>query len=164
MIHPVPRPALRKSPDANLHPAAPGRPGLRLAAADRKVAPPPAPAPAPTATPTSKSGKAGKPEKQKSASKSAKSGKAHKAGKSDNGTAPASRSRLSGPLAGKTSDSLRAAPKRQRAGKKAPKEKLVELQVKVPKALRKDLRSAAKSTKRSEDAIVTALLRGWLGS
>jgi hypothetical protein len=34
--------------------------------------------------------------------------------------------------------------------------------VKVPKSLRKDLRAAAKTSKRTPDEIVTALLRGWL--
>jgi hypothetical protein len=71
--------------------------------------------------------------------------------------------RLSGPPHGTTSDSLRSGGRRAgRRGEGGRKEKLVDLGVQVPKALRKELRAAAKASKRSPDEIVTALLQGWL--
>ena len=71
--------------------------------------------------------------------------------------------RLSGPLRGTTSDSLRAAGRagRRRASNGAA-EKKVELTVKVPKSLRKDFRAALKADKKDADEVVTALLRAWL--
>ncbi len=73
--------------------------------------------------------------------------------------------RLSGPLRGTTSDSLRAAAKkaRTRPSGKA-EEKPVDLGVKVPKSLRKDFRAAVKADKKDPDAVVTALLKAWLGT
>jgi hypothetical protein len=43
-------------------------------------------------------------------------------------------------------------------------DKPVDLGVKVPKSLRKDFRAAAKADKKDPDAVVTALLRTWLGT
>ena len=39
----------------------------------------------------------------------------------------------------------------------------MDLGVKVPKSLRKDFRAAVKADKKDPDAVVTALLRAWLG-
>jgi hypothetical protein len=77
----------------------------------------------------------------------------------------ATQHRLSGPLRGTTSDSLRAAAKkaRPRPSNKAA-DKPVDLGVKVPKSLRKDFRAAVKADKKDPDAVVTALLRTWLGT
>lgn len=145
MSTPAPRPALRKAPDAHIHPAAPGHaPGaLRLAtsaaaATDEAVATVPAPATSPEASPAPA-----------------------------RGTAPGTGHRLSGPLGGTTSDSLRAAARaasgrRRGSGREKPKEKLVPLDVKVPKDLRKQLRDAARAAKQDPDVLVTALLRAWL--
>ena len=75
---------------------------------------------------------------------------------------PAQR-RLSGPLRGTTSDSLRAAGRSGRRGARPDSaEKRVELTVKVPKSLRKDFRAALKADKKDPDEVVTALLRAWL--
>lgn len=72
--------------------------------------------------------------------------------------------RLSGPPTGTTSDSLRTGKggRRRARADKAPEEKRVDLGVQVPKSLRKELRAAAKASRRTPDEIVTALLRGWL--
>lgn len=74
--------------------------------------------------------------------------------------------RLSGPLGGTTSDSLR--PRKGGSGRRreaeTKPEKTVELTVKVPKSLRKDFREAVKSTRKNPDDVVTALLRAWLDS
>jgi hypothetical protein len=73
--------------------------------------------------------------------------------------------RLSGPLRGTTSDSLRAAAKRARTRPSGKAEaKPVDLGVKVPKSLRKDFRAAVKADKKDPDAVVTALLKAWLGT
>lgn len=131
MTAPTPRPALRKAPDAHVHPADPAR---------TTGAPPPRampPTPAPTAAkPTS---------------------------------LPLPRlHRLTGPPRGATSDTLRqkkgtrAQDRRARAAAKQAKEKQVELTVKVPKSLRKDLRAAAKASGRSTDEVVTSLIRAWI--
>jgi hypothetical protein len=73
--------------------------------------------------------------------------------------------RLSGPLRGTTSDSLRAATKkaRNRPSGKAD-QKPVDLGVKVPKSVRKDFHAAVKADKKDPDAVVTALLKAWLGT
>jgi hypothetical protein len=142
MSTPAPRPALKKAADAHIHPAAPGHSlhTLRPAGPDAAEVPgqpqdaQPAPADAPVAAPAAKSGD------------------------------PAQH-RLSGPLRGTTSDSLRAAAKKARnrpSGKSA--ERAVDLEVKVPKSLRRDFRSAAKAAKKDPDVIVTALLKAWLGT
>jgi hypothetical protein len=143
MSTPAPRPALKKAADAHIHPAAPGHSLHTL----RPAAPEAAPGPhepdqdvetSPTGAPLAKSpGRAG----------------------------DTAQHRLSGPLRGTTSDSLRAAAKkaRTRPSGKA-EEKPVDLGVKVPKALRKDFRAAVKADKRDPDAVVTALLRAWLGA
>lgn len=122
MTAPSPRPALRRAPDADVHPAAPG--GIP-APADRPAATTLTPLPTP---------------------------RLH---------------RLSAPPRGTTSDSLRAKPQRTpaprgRGGKKAPKEKTVDLGIKVPKSLRKELRAAAKSAGRTPDEVVVSLIRAWV--
>lgn len=119
MSTPAPRPALQKSPDAHIHPAAPGH----KASALRPVEAP------------------------------------------FKGEVEPAQHRLSGPLRGTTSDSLRNAtrkarrPPRGKAGDKA-----VPLEVRVPKSLRKEFRAAVKADKKDPDAVVTALLRAWLSS
>lgn len=140
MSTPAPRPALKKAADAHIHPAAPGHSlhSLRRAADDG----PPLQethhdAEPTTPGPTSAPGTTG----------------------------PDAPHRLSGPLRGTTSDTLRAAAKTARkppSGKAA--EKPVDLGVKVPKSLRKDFRAAVKSDKKDPDAVVTALLKAWLGT
>jgi len=143
MSTPAPRPALKKAADAHIHPAAPGHSlhALRPAAPDGAPA---VGAPDPHVEPSPAGAAAAK-----SASKSS----------------GAPQHRLSGPLRGTTSDSLRAAAKkaRTRPSGKAD-EKPVDLGVKVPKSLRKDFRAAAKADKKDPDAVVTALLRAWLGT
>ena len=145
MSTPAPRPALKKAADAHIHPAAPGHSlhTLRPAAGDAPVAPG-----APSGCRTQLRG--GAP-LVKSARPSPAMPAPH---------------RLSGPLRGTTSDSLRAAakkaPDRARPGKAD--EKPVDLGVKVPKSLRKDFRAAVKADKKDPDAVVTALLRAWLGT
>ena len=57
-----------------------------------------------------------------------------------------------------TSDSLRARP-----GKSAKPEKLVSLDARVPKQVRKELKAIAKHSGSSVDAIVTQALTEWLG-
>jgi hypothetical protein len=74
-------------------------------------------------------------------------------------TVPAPR-RLSGPLNGITSDSLRAAGRRGR--RRPPNEKLVELTVQLPKSLRKEFRAALKQQEQQADDVVAALVRAWL--
>jgi hypothetical protein len=139
MSTPAPRPALRKAADAHIHPAAPGHSLHTLRpASDTPVLPEPRQDPEPT------------------------SPGAPPASPSPDGDATPHR--LSGPLRGTTSDSLRAAGKkaRTRPGKAA--DKPVDLGVKVPKSLRKDFRAAVKADKKDPDAVVTALLRTWLGT
>jgi hypothetical protein len=142
MSTPAPRPALKKAADAHIHPAAPGHSLHTLRPAADSAAPLPEPRqdpePSSAAAPLAKS--AGKP-------------------------ADPTQHRLSGPLRGTTSDSLRAAAKkaRTRPSGKAD-EKPVDLGVKVPKSLRKDFRAAVKADKKDPDAVVTALLRTWLGT
>ena len=70
--------------------------------------------------------------------------------------------RLSGPPHGTTSDSLRSGGRRAGRRGEGGRNKLVDLGVQVPKGLRKELRAAAKASKRTPDEVVTALLRGWL--
>jgi len=135
MSTPTPRPALKKSADAHIHPAAPGHPMRALRAA-------------PDSTPALEShtddGAGGD-------SKPAAAGsEAH---------------RLSGPLRGTTSDSLRSATRKARTppkGKAA--DKPVDLGVRVPKSLRKEFRAAVKADKKDPDAVVTAMLKAWLGT
>ena len=142
MSTPAPRPALKKAADAHIHPAAPGHSLHTL----RPAPDPAASLPGPRQDPES-SADAAPPVKP-----TAKSGD------------PAQH-RLSGPLRGTTSDSLRAAAKkaRHRPSGKA-EEKPVDLGVKVPKSLRKDFRAAVKADKKDPDAVVTALLKAWLGT
>ncbi len=143
MSTPAPRPALKKAADAHIHPAAPGHSlhTLRPAVDDSPMLP----QPRQDADPSS----AGDAPLDKSSGRSGDAGP----------------HRLSGPLRGTTSDSLRAAAKkaRTRPSGKA-EEKPVDLGVKVPKSLRKDFRAAVKADKKDPDAVVTALLRAWLGT
>jgi hypothetical protein len=144
MSTPAPRPALKKAADAHIHPAAPGHSlhSLRRAAEEA----PALPQPRDDAEPIT-----GAPTPESSGTPSA--------------TGPDTPHRLSGPLRGTTSDSLRAAAKKARkpsSGKAS--EKPVDLGVKVPKSLRKDFRAAVKSDKKDPDAVVTALLKAWLGT
>lgn len=137
MSTPAPRPALKKAADAHIHPAAPGHSVRSLRPATEEDVPVPAPRQDAEATTDTVGSGSGGP----------------------------SQHRLSGPLRGTTSDSLRAAAKKARrrpTGKSA--EKQVDLGVKVPKSLRKDLRAAAKADKKDPDVIVTALIRTWLGT
>jgi hypothetical protein len=143
MSTPAPRPALKKAADAHIHPAAPGHSlhTLRPAAPDTAPAlpaPSPDPQPSPTSAPLAKSsGKSGEPGPH----------------------------RLSGPLRGTTSDSLRAAAKKARTRPSGKADlKPVDLGVKVPKTVRKDFRAAVKADRKDPDAVVTALLKAWLGT
>jgi hypothetical protein len=142
MSTPAPRPALKKAADAHIHPAAPGHSLHTLRPASDTAA--------------SLPGSRQDPESSAEAAPLSKP-----AAKS----ADTAQHRLSGPLRGTTSDSLRAAAKkaRTRPSGKAD-EKPVDLGVKVPKSLRKDFRAAVKADKKDPDAVVTALLRTWLGT
>jgi hypothetical protein len=143
MSTPAPRPALKKAADAHIHPAAPGhslhtlRPAAEAAPALAEPGQDAEPSPSGSAPLAKSTGKSG----------------------------GAAQHRLSGPLRGTTSDSLRAAAKkaRTRPSGKA-EEKPVDLGVKVPKSLRKDFRAAVKADKKDPDAVVTALLKAWLGT
>jgi len=133
MTTPAPRPALKKSADAHIPPAAPGSPLHALR-----------PAPAED------------PETQGPEGTSTTHGATPDAGGSH---------RLTGPLHGTTSDSLRnATRKAHRPPKGKAADKPVDLGVKVPKSVRKDFRAAVKADKKDPDAVVTALLRAWLGT
>jgi hypothetical protein len=137
MSTPAPRPALKKAADAHIHPAAPGHSARSLRPATDDDLPVTAPRQDAEAIPDTQG----------------------------SGSADPGQHRLSGPLRGTTSDSLRSAAKKARrrpTGKSA--EKQVDLGVKVPKSLRKDLRAAAKADKKDPDVIVTALIRTWLGT
>lgn len=123
MTVPSPRPALRRAPDADVHPAAP----------HVRVVTPVAPVPAPRVEP------------EPAPEAAAKAGGPH---------------RLSGPPRGRTSDTLRVLP--GRSSQKARKEKRVDLDVTVPKSLRKEFLAAAKSSGHRPDEIVETLLHGWL--
>lgn len=138
--NPTPRPALRKAPDASIHPAAP--------VADESLAPVVDP---------------------KSAKKAAK----------DSTTRPTHLRPVVG-LGGSTSDVLRRAPEgeskksqgkgkgKSKAEKKRAKQaakvhqRRVDLKVKVPKEVRRALRSNAKARGTSVDDVVTNVLQGWL--
>jgi hypothetical protein len=139
MSTPAPRPALKRAADAHIHPAAPGHSLHTLRpATDTPVLPEPRQDPepaAPGASPTPAS--------------------------TGGDAAP---HRLSGPLRGTTSDSLRAAAKKARTRPGKASDKPVDLGVKVPKSVRKDFREAVKADKKDPDAVVTALLRTWLGT
>jgi hypothetical protein len=139
MSTPAPRPALKKAADAHIHPAAPGHSLHTLRPA---VDAPELPEPHQDGEPAALGGAP--------------------LVKSSGNSGP---HRLSGPLRGTTSDSLRAAAKkaRHRPSGKA-EEKPVDLGVKVPKSLRKDFRAAVKADKKDPDAVVTALLKAWLGT
>lgn len=135
MTSPAPRPALKKAADAHIHPAAPGHSLHALR---------PAPDQAP-AVPAPRSDSEAEAEAATDGS--------------------ASRHRLSGPLRGNTSDSLRTATRKARRpprGKTA--DKPVDLKVRVPKSVRKDFRAAVRADKKDPDAVVTALLKAWLGT
>jgi hypothetical protein len=132
---PTPRPALRKAPDAHIHPAAPGH-SLHLLRPARNGSP---------GVPEPRTGAEAIPDGEAEASTTATS--------------------LSGPLRGTTSDSLRNATRKARRppqGKSA--DKLVDLKVRVPKSLRKEFQAAAKADKKDPDAVVAALLKAWLGT
>lgn len=130
--NPTPRPALRKAPDASVHPAAPV-----VGPAD----------PPPVVEPTKK------------------------------GSSTAPRPTHLRPvvgLGGVTSDGLRKAPEEKKAkkskgksarqSKKAAKvhQRRVDLKVKVPKDVRRALRTNAKARGTSVDDVVTNVLQGWL--
>lgn len=139
MNSPAPRPALKKAADAHIHPAAPGHSlhALRPALDQAPAVPAPRSDSETVATPAA-------------------------AAATDKST---SRHRLSGPLRGNTSDSLRSATRKARRpprGKTA--DKPVDLKVRVPKSVRKDFRAAVKADKKDPDAVVTALLKAWLGT
>lgn len=143
MSTPAPRPALKKAADAHIHPAAPGHSLHSLRPAPDEPPLRPEPGPDSEVTP---SGGAPLPTSLGRSGVSAPH-------------------RLSGPLRGTTSDSLRAAAKKGRnrpSGMAA--EKPVDLGVKVPKSLRKEFRTAVKADKKDPDAVVAALLRTWLGT
>lgn len=136
MTNPAPRPALRKAPDAHIHPAAPQEPRLLRHASTAEPAEPT------TAQPT--------------AAEPTAAEQATVAG-------IRSSSPLSGPPGGTTSDSLRRAGKRGRSrppGKESGKK--VALTVQIPKSLRKEFRAAIKADRQSADAVVATLLRSWL--
>lgn len=124
--NPNPRPALRKAPDASVHPAAPV-----VGPAD----PPPVVEPSAAPRPTHLRPVVG--------------------------------------LGGVTSDGLRKAPEDKKAkgkgkaakqSKKAAKvhQRRVDLKVKVPKEVRRALRTNAKARGTSVDDVVTNVLQGWL--
>lgn len=150
MTTPAPRPALRKAPDAHIHPAAPANGGVRLRAAAEGVADAAAGGegrPAAPLTPV--------PGPRDSAEGGSDAG---------GGAEDARGRRLSGPLKGVTSDSLRTAGRRGGRSRRdeRPREKRVELTVQVPKSLRKEFQAAAKARRTDPDAVVEALLRAWL--
>lgn len=160
MTTPAPRPALKKAADAHIHPAAPGHHGPRTLrpAADGPAADD-ARAPERSSPAASTTRSTGAEEVVIPTARTQPGGRERREG--DRGT-PAPH-RLTGPLGGTTSDSLRASSKGGRAGRRGRSaEKSVELTVKVPKSLRKEFRDAAKAAKQDPDAVVTALLRAWL--
>lgn len=147
MSTPTPRPALKKAADAHIHPAAPsGSHHLRHASDAPAV---PAPRPGSDAEPQPTAPAPAQPVP---------------AGSAPSGSVPRTVAghRLSGPLRGTTSDSLRAAAKDARRRSRRAAESTVELTVKVPKSLRKEFRAALKADKKDADQVVTALLRAWL--
>lgn len=147
MSGPAPRPALRKAPDAHVHPAAPAHSAHRLGHAGQAVPSVPGP-PLP-----------GPPASQDAVGASTAAAPAAELGRKADGKGRG----LSGPPGGTTSDMLRAAGKAgRRAARGLPAEKLVELTVKVPKSLRKEFRAAAKANRADPDEVVTSLLRAWL--
>lgn len=130
--NPNPRPALRKAPDASVHPAAP------------VVGPADAP---PVVAPDARSTSSAAPR-------------------------PTHLRPVVG-LGGVTSDGLRKAPEEKakkgkgkgaKQSKKAVKvhQRRVELKVKVPKEVRRALRTNAKARGTSVDDVVTNVLQGWL--
>lgn len=135
---PTPRPALKKAADAHIHPAAPGHRTVLLRHPDAPTTTAPAPR-APTEDVP------GDPSQGKGRAPSV-------AGKS---------SLLSGPLGGHTSDSIRR-PKGRGSRRAADAGKKVELTVEIPKSLRKELNARLKTERTDADAVVAALLRGWL--
>jgi hypothetical protein len=175
MTNPTPRPALRKADDATVHPAAP-RPA-------RRRAPAPTPAPLETAaadpavttatgaaaTAADAAGSAG------GATTAAKSGsKSGSASRAKSTTKPAGKSATKPAkdraFRGSTSDHLRpssAAPAAQARPKMKELAALldgkpVDLDVRVPKNLRKAARSQAKKRGLDLDAVTTELLYGWI--
>jgi hypothetical protein len=186
MTNPAPRPALRKAEDASVHPAAPAR-SARAAArtADEepaRVAPVrrsrSAARPATVAEPTpSAAAEAGEqkaePRRKDRGEVRTDRGRGSRAGK-----APAStekqRGRGSRAFAGATSDHLRpeavaAAADTARKKNKQPwtdvdlmRGKTVDLEVRVPKRLRKAAKDEAKRRGLDLDAVTTELLHRWL--
>ncbi|MDZ7578883.1 MAG: hypothetical protein U0904_12020 [Candidatus Nanopelagicales bacterium] len=136
-----PRPALRRAPDADVHPAL----LLRLDEPELE---------------TEKAGKAGS-----ALERAPGTGKAGKAGTGKAGTGKAGKSSKAG-KSGKaggssflaaghaTSDSMRLG---------RPQGKKVDLKVKVPKSLRKQLRERAAQSDQTLDALVTEVLVAGLG-
>lgn len=133
--NPNPRPALRKAPDASVHPAAPV-----VGPSD----------PPPVVEPADRKGSSASPR-------------------------PTHLRPVVG-LGGVTSDGLRKAPEEKKAkkgkgkakadkqSKKAAKvhQRRVDLKVKVPKEVRRALRTNAKARGTSVDDVVTNVLQGWL--
>lgn len=146
MSTPAPRPALRKAADAHIHPAAPSQaPGTLRHAPAGPVEAAPVAVPAPTVSPEASHGRPG-------------------ANRVPGADVPAAvPHRLSGPLRGTTSDSLRGAGAHSRRGRDdRRREKQVELTVKVPKSLRKEFQAALKADRKDADKVVAALLQAWL--
>lgn len=145
MISPTPRPALRKAPDSNIHPAEPPQTPDRAPALELRT-----PGAAATAKP---------PPRQRTAQTAAQSRVLRMPGIE---ASPTNRGKR---LTGTTSDTMRPVKHgRQdaRARREPVKEKMVDLAVKVPKSLRKELRAAAKSAGRTPEEVVASLVRAWI--
>lgn len=148
MSTPPPRPALRKAADAHIHPAAPGHSLHALR---------PSPDDGPTVPTPRTDVEAVGPTRAKDSTKALVSP----------GGGDSDQHRLSGPLRGTTSDTLRSAARkahRHRRSTDKRADKAVDLGVKVPKNVRKEFRAAVRADKRDPDVVVTALLKAWLGT
>jgi hypothetical protein len=181
MTNPAPRPALRKAEDSSVHPAAPVRPSRTRSRATAVPAQPTSPVEAPPTGTTAAAADAGSaPRQDKARQDKARQDKGRE-GKPRPKAAKASKERA---FSGATSDHLRpdavAAAAETAAGKKSKPQpptkrtkrawtdvdlmrgKTVELDVQVPKRLRKAARDEAKRRGLDLDAVTTELLHRWL--
>lgn len=147
--NPAPRPALRKAPDAGVHPAAP------------VVAPesPPAVVDPPVPTPITRIAPPSRPARPTHLRPVVGLG-----GSTSDAIRPAPEKKVKRPA--KPVANKQTAKQRKKAEKKARKrhERRVSLQIEVPKEVRSKLRRNAKARGTSVDDVVTSVLEGWLDS
>ena len=182
MTNPTPRPALRKAADAEVHPAAP-RPArsARAAAAAGEPAPYPRPAPEPSAPQTKPATRTGtspsaSPQPRPRSATTSATKTARSRGPRAVAPAPEAPEKAPRKFRGSTSDHMRpdSEPEtkpgngRDTASSKAAtkpdlmKGKSTELDVRVPKALRKAARARAKAEGLDLDTVVIDLLHDWV--